>query len=334
MNTINCLTNLVGLKSICDANGETPLFYLDQLEGISSEVLAKLANVDDHTGTALANRLIANAMNEFEADLQTIQPKGYNFLNTIDNLCDVCSFTGLYHLSQKGQKGILINNISRSENSKIQISNLQVVINSSGTFPFFIDDGVDKKEYTHDFTAGELTSFKLNYTTFQKDVKIYFEEDVIHSQINCTEEGCGCTGSSSNAASSNKISISGWNNGKSSEHYSFIPCITIVCDSSTLVCSLVQTMPKIIGLALLYLTASKLFTEDAKSLRINQVTLDDQEDKESYSDYYYQLYRERVYGSSKVKGIVDLIKQNMGTIAKHDDCIECVSVIRKAWATT
>lgn len=331
-----CLDKLIGIKSLCPTTGQAPLFFLDDVEGVTQSRLAQLATERDGSGGMLANTLIGSSIRLMLADIDSLIPVNYRISNEITALCSSCNFSGFYQNASAAGTGIVIKNTSNSQYSSLIIDSLKVKINSAGEYSLTISDGQgNNKIITETFiVGGEINFTNIGYETNAKKVTITFNDPTVQLfTITCpASSSCGCGNSATSSVPTN-IVVSGYVNGlENSTQYSILPCVRLRCSYDGIICTLVQSSPRLFGLSLLYLTASKVFAENVLSQRVNRTASFEKEEKQSESEYYYALYRERLTGNSKkgVLGIAQAIGNNLKTI--KDQCVTCDSPVQVAWA--
>lgn len=332
MNT--CFNNLVAIKSQC-TGGVQPLFYLDDIEGMTQDRLAQLTTARDGSGAALATFLYESAVRLMLADIDSVIPSNYRILNELSNVCSSCTFSGFYSNATTSGTGIIVKNMSNSRFSSMIVDSLKVKLNTSGNFTLRIKAGSAIKDITTDFVSGEeLTIQNIAFETTEKQVSIFFTDTSVDMYtITCpANSSCGCGGAPASLATD--IVIAGYTNGiEGTTQYGILPCIKIRCSYDNIICDLIQTSPRLFALALLYLTASKAFEENVMSTRVNRTASYGQEEKQSMSDYYYSLYRSRIKGDPKkgILGITTVVNQNLKLI--KDKCVTCENQHGIAWAT-
>jgi hypothetical protein len=329
---MECLTKLVGVKELCTTNAVTPLFYLDDAEGLDRLALSQLAKSSNGSGLAFGTEIIESASRFLMADIESLVPKGYSIKSSLNSFCNTCTYTGMS--SSSPNTGIVVKNISSTKNGFLSINSLKVMIASTGTFTIVLDDGISPKQIEHDFTAGtEVIITNISFKTSSKVVKIYFlETPVSVTALNCpTQKSCGCSGSK--ADSSTDLTVKGLlNNVEFNTQYAFIPCASVVCSLDNVLCSIVNQQPKLFALALFYRSAARYFSEFQTTQRNNRNASFDEEDKLSLADRYIQLYYERLRGSQNVKGISDNMQASLNNLS--DPCIECSRRTSVAWAVS
>jgi hypothetical protein len=270
------------------------------------------------------------------ADIDSLIPTNYRINNELTALCSSCNFSGFYNNASTSGTGVIVKNTSNSRFSSMLIDSLKVKINNTGKFTLKIEDKAGKKQLIiQDFVANqELTILNIGFETTEKQLSISFVDTAVQLYtIACpTNSSCGCGGGTTTTAVD--IVITGLANGiESSTQYGILPCVKIRCSYDDIICDLVQSTPRLFGLTLLYLFASKAFEENVLSQRVNRTASVDKEYKKTESEKFYSLYRERLTGNSKksVLGISNTINQNLKTI--KDKCVTCNSPLGIAWAT-
>ena len=332
---MTCLDNLVGLRSLCAGLTAQPLYYLDDVEGMDASRLADLASAQQGSGAKLFNQLLDSAIRIMLGDIESLIPSNYKITNNqLVNLCSSCNWSGFFTSASVLGSGIVIKNESGSRYSQLLIPGLRVRINNTGSFSFKITDGIITRTITNDFLAGQEVTFTgLNFLTKQKTVKIYFEDSAVQlGQIICPpNSSCGCGGVATTEQTD--LKITGYHLGGETEvQYGILACAMITCSSDDIICSLVQSAPRLFGLTLLQLVASKAFATNATSQRVNRTASFEQEEKKSESDVFYGYYRERLAGkpSKNILGVSQAISNNLSLI--KDKCIVCNTGYGVAWA--
>lgn len=327
---IECLSSLVGIKELCAENATTPLFWLDDGEGIDRTALSQVAKQSVSSGKQFGNEIIESASRFLMADIESLIPKGYSIKSSLNSFCNVCTYTSLN--SSQALTGVVVKNISTSKNAYLSIDSLKVMIASTGTYNIVLDDGITPKIIEHTFTAGtEVVITNINFKTSSKYVKIYFEEEgVLVNALSCpVSKSCGCSGR--RADSSSDITVKGLlNDAEFTTQYGFIPCASVVCSLDNVICNVVNQQPRLFGLALFYRSAARYFSEFEVTQRLNGNASYDKEEKKALADHYMFLYYERLRGSENVKGIADNMSSVLNSI--NDPCVECIRPTSTAWA--
>ncbi len=330
MTQIECLTNLVGLKELCTEATVQPYFWLDDAEGIDQTSLAKLAKPTNGTGKAFATDIIDGASRFLIADIETLIPKGYSIKSSLNSFCNTCTYTGLSSGTDK--TGVIVKNLSASPNVYLSIDSLKVMIASTGDYTIVLDDGILPKTIATSFTAGvEKIITNIGFKTTATSVKIYFNESgVLVTALNCpTTKSCGCSG---NTQQSKDLSVKGLlNDAEYTTQYGFVPCASVICSMDNILCGIVQQQPRLFGLALYYRSVARLFSEVSVTERNNVMASFSKEQKDALATQYFELYYERLRGSTNVKGISDNMAAALNNL--KDDCIECSRMVTTAWAT-
>lgn len=327
---MECLTQLVGIKELCKATDPQPLFWLDDAEGLDRLSLAEIAKPTNGSGLEFGKYIIESSSRFMVADIESLIPKGYTIKSSLNSFCNVCTYTSL--VSSASQTGIVVKNISTSNNASLSIDSLKVMIQNTGDFTVVFDDGKTLKGIPHSFITGvELDIINISYKTSQKTVKIYFlEADVALYALSCPiQQGCGCSGATNKQ--STDIQVKGLLSGSEfTTQYGFIPCASVVCSLDNLMCSIINQQPRLYALTLFYKSAARYFSEFPVTQRNNRNASYDEQEKISLSTMYTQLYYERLRGSGNVKGIADNLANVLNNIS--DPCLECNRITGVSWA--
>lgn len=323
-----CLQDLIALKFICGSEppDPEPYFWLDDIEGITEDTFAKIANISQPNAADYSTKIIDLTSREVATDIESLIPRSYSLSNTISSVCSTCTLQPLY---TTGNKGILIKNVSGSKFSILTIEALDISINSTGEFSFVIDDGLTPRIITASFTSGVVQPFKgINYKTDRASVKVYFTDPSVPvSTILCSSTGgCGCGGRSTGQLNplTHGFVITGLlNNIENTTQYGFVPCVTISCDYDKIICQLINYSPRSFGLAMLYKAASNFFSGKLMSNRNNRVAGYDKEETDKLVEKYDGLYKNILIGDQNRKGISDIINNNLSFM--RDRCVECRS---------
>lgn len=325
-----CLNTLIGIKSLCAASNPAPLFYLDDIEGMTVERLSQLTTVQDGSGSALFTSLRDSAIRLMLADIDSVIPSNYRIKQELSSVCSTCTFSGFFSNATSAGTGIIVKNMSNSRFTSMIIDSLKIKVGSTGTFTLM----VGTKAIEQVFVEGEeLTIQNIGYETSDKQIVIRFTDPSVKMySITCPAGStCGCGGAPKTMATD--IVVGGYVNGiESATQYGILPCVKIRCSYDDIICDLVQGSPRVFGLALLYLISSKAFEENVLSQRVNRTASYEKEEKQSMSDYYYKLYRERITGNPKkgILGISSAINNNLKLI--KDKCVTCDNPNGIAWA--
>lgn len=318
---MECLTNLVSLKNI-GATSSTPLFWMDDIEGIDRSALDQLTKAVNGSGKYFGLDIIESASRYLITDMETLIPQGYAIKSSLNSFCNTCTYTAFN--SGAAKTGVVVKNISTSKNAYLSVDSLKVMVGSSGDYTIVLDDGRSSKTIATSFVSGtEKIITNISYKTAATSVKIYFEEPgVLVQALSCpVSKGCGCSGKKA-AGGSTDITVKGLlGDQEFTTQYGFVPCASIVCSLDNVLCTVVNQQPRLFGLALLYRSAARYFSEFQVTQRNNRNASFDEEQKLSLADRYLALYYERLRGSKNVKGIADNMAAALSNV--NDPCVEC-----------
>lgn len=322
-----CLQELVGIRTACEVDTDYP-FWLEDIEGVDVKKLSSIAGPSNLTGKDFGRQLINSAAREMMGNLQLLVNNGYRMNDIFGSVCSSCSFLPTY----LADTGIKIKSIVNSPYQVLRISSLKILANVTGAKNIVIDDGVLPVVLEVDLTSGVIMPVKLNYTTKERTVSIYFQDDTVPGgAIVCSKNSsCGCSGSSAN---SSPINVTGLLGGvDNSTQYGFLPCVTIECSIDALICSMIRSLENTFGLALLYKIAEKYYANRELSERNNESVSFNGEPQEEQGRNYGRLYWTTMNGTKTNRGIKNLINDFLRT-QKKDSCVICDSKIMTASVT-
>lgn len=325
-----CFTKLLNVRGACPPASAEPAFWLDDLPGVDLQKLADLAEGSAATGKAEALKLIESASRMVSADIEAIYNGHYKVEGSIVTGCSACEV--LTSGTGGSQRGTMVKNLTGSNLGLLVIEKVTAWILATGNFNIVLNDGLGQTQVINDnFVEGEYVEYKLNFVTKSKQVRIYLQENAELAQLSCPRSGSGCGCSGRTAATMQQLIYTGTVNGaETSQAYGFIPCASVRCDPSDLLCSLVNATPNIIGLALLYKTAELYFRSVQLSNRNNRTVAVDSEQKENEATRYENLYKNKLIGKGS-RGVNDVVSSKLGQIS--DVCVTCNAQLAVGWAT-
>lgn len=323
----NCLSSLIGIRTGCSTPEDKP-FYIEDVEGLDIQNLAKLATVSESKGANAAQWLITSAAREMMGDLELLMNPGYSLRGTMGDVCSSCNLLPVY----TSNTGIIIKSATSSRYSLLHVTKLIILANVTGTKTLIFDDGKTQETFDVELESGVLMPILFDYKTAERSIKVYFEDTTIGlGQISCaTTSSCGCGGTATQAP----IVIGGLVGGSETVvQYGFLACAGIVCSNDSLICGLIQKSPNIFGLALLYKIGEKFTVTKAISQRNNNVvSYEDGEQAQEVQKRYGQLYWAKMKGQKGARGITHYISDYLRTNAA-DKCVQCDAKIYTAYAT-
>jgi hypothetical protein len=325
-----CLQTLVGVRAKCDPAQAKFGYYIEDLEGVDIKTIADIANIQSPSGRMFGEDIIDMAAREMLGDMELLLNSGYTLIPTFGELCNTCSFSGVY----QPNSGVQVTNNIGSNYSKILISTIDVLTNHTVNATLVLDDNKQAKQYPVLLQAGVVSPLELDYTTTERVVEIYFTDSTIGlAQMNCyNNNSCGCGGGSVNSAAHTAIKYTGFVGSVNVQTlYGFKVCASVMCDNDMLVCDLIRQTPKLFGLTLLYKTGAKYYSEMRLSERLNRTTGVSDEKKVDMAEYYTKLYQQRLRGAAGLKGIASIVGNYLAQ--RKDRCVTCESTAKVAWAT-
>lgn len=321
-----CMASLIGVRSDCLEYETPPVFYVEEIEGITIDILSKIANVNSPSGGMLAKDIIAIAAKEMIGDLQTLIGNGNSLIETFGDVCSTCNFGEVYQASG----GVKISNVVVSSYAELRISMIEIKANYTGPAVLVVDDGTPRN-FAVNLTAGVEQPVKIDYVTSKKVVKVYMQNSGIQmANISCkAQSGCGCGRTSEKSVLS--IRYDGLvGQANSSTQYGFKICAAVTCSTDIMMCSFAKQVPNLVGSILLLKVATKLYGEWYNSIRNNAATAVNPEQLVEMRDYFNNLYLLKMQGSSKTKGLNKMLSDYLGK--GRDKCVECETINTTGWA--
>lgn len=323
---VQCLESLVGIRTECGAT-EYP-FYIEDIEGVDINELAQIAKASNPTGKDFGKQLINSASREMLGDIELLFNNGYAMKNIINDMCSNCSLLDTYVAGG----GIIVKSNVYSRYQQLRITRLTIMTNYTGDAVIKFDDGVDITEQTVALIAGTLMPIKLNYSTYEKKVKIYFEDDEIGvATVLCSKDsGCGCGMASVN---NSPVTFAGLLAGTEvSTQYGFLACAGVGCSYEVLICNLIKYTPNTFGLALLFKIGEKYYSHKKASGRNNEAVSFNGEPEVEQGRNYGRLYQAKMNGAVDKHGIRHIVNDYLSK-NRNDKCIECDAKLSQGYAT-
>lgn len=243
-----CLDNIVTLGT-CDGQSTSGWNLIDA-PGISTEMLAKIADIDNGSGYQLAMRKKDLAIRRFRNDFMMVMAQNAVAVDISKQKVPTGNIVqskgaGIFD----GYRGVVIHKAHCEDNiKKVYIESFSFIPKQSGTVRFKISDGVDNYLYDVEVTADQLNTVVLSDITADKkplktnsySVKIMANNKDIEfydSNITCLK---GCYGKLPNECGW----ADGWN-GKSSEKskgFGIVVTFYCECDYDEVLCQLSDSL--------------------------------------------------------------------------------------------
>lgn len=322
-----CLESLVGVRTGCAVDADYP-FWIEDIEGVDVKRLSNIAKPSNLKGVDLAKQLINSSAREMMGDIDLLLNNGYKINSVVGDLCSSCTLLPSYIVDS----GIIIKSIISSQYQVMRLTKLNILANVTGVKQIVFDDGVTQETFDITLASGVIMPIKFNYTTFEKTLKIYFADPTVGlGQISCaTVSSCGCGGVSANPG---PVVITGMVAGvENAIQYGFIPCVTVECSNDTVVCSLINSVPNIFGLALLFKIGEKYYANRAASDRNNEAVSYNEEGQSENGRNYGRLYWAKMQGAKDRAGLKKIMNDFLKT-KRNDKCVICEAKITTAYVT-
>lgn len=320
-----CLESLLGIRTGCTVEKEYP-FFVEDIEGVDVNKLAKIAKGSNPTGVDLAKQLVNSSAREILADIELLLNNGYSFKDVAGDLCSSCTLLPTY----TANTGVMVRSMINSQYQGLHITKVTLLTNVTGSRTFVIDDGDTQEPFDVNLQANTLIPVKLNYRTDKTSVKLRFVDPTVGlGKISCkTTSDCGC---GSSAKSGLPIAYTGLLAGNEvTSQYGFLVCASVSCSYDSLVCKMIKLTPGVFGSAMMLKFGEKYYLHKAASDRNNQAVSYNEEEPSELVRNYGNLYASRLYGKSDRRGIKNVINDYLKNF--KDGCIQCHSKISTAYA--
>lgn len=326
---LSCL-DLLKIKDYCSP-GETGPFVGDFVD-VNNVLFAHLADPDEQTGKTYALELLERSKSDVWADIMLSLSEGYSVKGVVYHYANTCRFTDSY----VNGWGMSMTNFYKSQNSNLKISQINYKGQFDGPFNIVIDDGVTQTIVPATSVNGVEGSVAVDYTTTQKTVRIYAQDNTLKFSLqSCNTGGCGSCASKRGIF----ISTTGWNGSAiTSQPAGFIPSAYITCNLDAVMCNVINNYKPLIAKALAYKVGIDTYNRLLISPRMNDSTLNiDGDAARAYLNTLVAKYREvmfgsaQAYGNAATAGIISVIRQSFRTMS--DPCLECRAQIGTITAT-
>lgn len=317
----SCFENYIGILGLCDPDIDPPKsgLYVNNLEGITLQVAAKIANSEQNTGVNLINEKIEFAIRHVADDVMTaLASRGFTFQSELSSRT-----LGIHRdkwiAAPTVDSGLKISLYENCPIETVVVKRVKILSKKTQTVDLKIFDGVNTKIIPVDLVKNVVKFVELNYTVPVTGVEITTSgEDMNNSVLDGWASGGGCSscGGWRSAHSSNLLyKIDGYNGdtGKTSDAtYGIIADIVVTCDRWRFLCMLSQRLSMII----LYRTGMQIMNERLSSDRVNYLTLN-KEQAQMNLDRYTAEY------DKKIKQFVFEIPAFLRDYARQTPCIQC-----------
>lgn len=282
-----CLTELVGLRQLCQDCARQPEYYLDDIPGLSRELLAELANLETvETGAQLAETLVARAADNVMARAYDLFLSGNIELRSRLHSARY----GYYRKSTSDfeppaplSRGLIIRLNGGSRLSRFFVKNAYFTGNtaiSGGTLT--LKDGFSKiNTYTFDAQPGITATIPINATLDGPEASLLIDHTGISPLKLCVKENCSsCFTSCTTCSGAPRLihgeyaSVYGWDgDNRSNYSYGLGLEVEVRCDLEPLVCEMAQAPYSYIARAMWRAAGAELYDEWLNGSRFRSLTL-------------------------------------------------------------
>lgn len=312
---IDCLSNYIGVRGVTGYEDPDSGYYINDLQGITTEQLEDISDDEDHYEPRLAWEDIYNrSSRNLETDIKTSLKKYFKKYSFIDN-----GITGQLDGSDSLTQSSVLNGVRfdlgfQSKNLVLNINSISIYLNSSTTFNIYIYDlntseKLDEIEY--EGTEG-LSTYRVNknYAVHShSDLYIAYDAGIVDALKMDDYKPFGFTINGTIPNSSSKLS-SNFSNANTGLSVTF----NLECSVSNFVCQRIDSFKD----AFLYKLGIEFCNERIYSSRINRWTLMDVDEAMSLKTDFVEQY------NSLIEAALKDLKVN-----ESDDCFECNKAINQ-----
>ena len=306
---IDCLNNYIGVRQLEGYNDPDSGYYINDLQGISTQQLEDISDTEDHYEARLGwDDIYARSSRLLETDIKTALKKYFKRYSFIENgitgqLTDNDTLT-----QSSTYNGVRFNLGYQSKHLVLNVSTFDIYLNTAATFDIFVYDlhsGKKLDEIAYTGVVG-LNTFRVNknYAVHRySDIFVCYDASEV-SVLEMTEyKPLGFTTYESVAKTASIIddNLSGADTGLS-------VTFNLECSVSNFVCQRIDSFKD----AFLYKLGVEFCNERIYSDRVNRYTLMDREEAERLKVELELQYRELIEAALKDLKIVE-----------SDECFEC-----------
>lgn len=314
-----CLDNFIGILNDC-CNIEAPKsgLYINDLEGISSEMASKIADSENNSGLNLMRKKIDFATGLVIDDLRQYLMPRFRVDTVIDTLKAGIFSTNYMSVAQL-ERGLHIMK-TRTNLQRLKVLSLNILTKTTINHKLIkILDGPKVTYYYADLVANKITTLQLNYVAYSDEIYILMDnsdvevnDGIFYSRLNIGNCNCSRETRRNNYSNTTDLIVYGWNGIEDEDRtFGMEVRLTVECDLNLLVCSLGTHLRYL----MLYRSGIELVKEWLTSPRLNEFTLLHADHVGFLLDSWKEEYDRRY--KTLIQTIPSLIK------SLDDPCISC-----------
>lgn len=305
-----CLSNLVALKSCPPQTGASPVYWLDDVQGVTFELFAAVSTNNTPSGNVTADRLVMQATDYVLADIQTKVNGNFTFRDSLELLLPDPWREAVLPASTLARGLTLQRQACCGKTACLYIESLLIALGSDhATLDITITDSGIQSVYTvENVVANEPFEVPIGITTTGQNIRITLPPGVMPYTLTQPYAGCECTGSSPNMTC---YRLNGWNGaGNDGRTYGIQIRGQIRCCFENLLCIYRQQIADMVR----FRAAMALAMEAHISGRVNTETLN-----QNALDIMYDNWNSEYH-----KRLGNWFQSARITIARlKEPCIEC-----------
>lgn len=260
-----CYQNFILSQEACGDQRPTSGFFIENLTGISAQMIANSANSNNATGKDNLQDRVFAAIQKAKAIINSyLTSVGFLFRNS-GNIQSFCSFSNLYHTAiGADKKGIVISKISnKAFYNSLFVDSICVLSNTTGIHAIELIDNAGNilQTLSVTLTAGQKTKIPVKWNLAINRGENYYivwaNSNATPAMGSCSCNTTGCCGNSFDYASSETVwyKISGWDGAKCQNNaYGISINAQVKCELDNLMCDI---LPQI-AYSILKLTGAEL----------------------------------------------------------------------------
>lgn len=315
-----CYQNFILCQEQCDNLRPSSGFYIENLTGISAQMIANSANSNDSTAKDNLQSRVFAAIQKAKAIINSyITGAGFLFRSS-GNMQSFCSFSNLYHSPiGSAKKGLVITKTSRAAlYNSFFVDSLSVLSNTTGTHTIELIDSNNTvlQSLSVDLTAGQKTKIPVKWNLAicagQSYYIVWANPNATPALGNCNCDTAGCCGNTFSYNDSQSIwyKVSGWDGENcQSGAYGISINAQVKCELDNLMCDI---LPQI-AYSILRLTGAELAVAALSPQRTNSTNVNGAE--------FYDNMRQIWQQEAEIE-IKDIAAQKVQQWAEQDNfCI-------------
>lgn len=318
---MECFENFILSQQICTDEGETLSpssgLYIENLEGISIQTAAAIADGKYKTGRALIAAKVEFALKKLKVDVEKCLTSRSVKFTGAQTFSPKCKFTKDCHETTAAERGLMLSQNVASKYTAIRFDKILIQsCNEVDNVDVVLCDGygVEIKRWTINLKANRtypINAQGIKITTNTAYISIADER--VKPAVTVCGANCGCS-------KTGVISRRGYDDtGETDSTFGVAVCGAVVCCFDTLFCEYLQDFKW----AALYAAGIEILKEFGSSDRLNYVTC--------YGVEWAEIKLIEWENERKKYLACACEKMAMELLSKNDFCVACCAPVQVAW---